>query len=140
MILKSFTVSETVVVDARTNRVSIINISEDYQTASFPFVAGNLTALAMFEREDGDEDQHAGRLEIRCGEGLVLSGSINIDFGGIRRTRAVMEIGTFEVQECDHVHFDLIIGDVSVSRWSVAVRLTEQQPLPVQSGDLPPAD
>ncbi|QCB54273.1 hypothetical protein E5675_07385 [Sphingopyxis sp. PAMC25046] len=125
MFLKVFTVAETVVVDARTNRASIVNVSEEYQTPSFPFIAGNLTAVVMIEREDNDDDEKAAKLEIRCGNELTLQGSFAIQFSGLVRTRAIIEIGNFTVNECEQIHFDIMIDDERFARWTVGVRVVE---------------
>jgi len=135
MFLRAFVVGESIIVDARTNRASMINLCEEFQAPSVPFIAANLTAMAMFDREEGDEnDEQVARFEIRTGDDLLVQASVPVQFSGLQRTRAVIEIGAFEVPRFADLNFDFVIEDKRVARWTVIVREdSSAQPIEVSA-------
>src|ERR1019366_5438378 len=55
--LEYFIVAESLAIDAQTNRVSIFNVLEDVQTPFFPVNIQNVTAIAVWNADPGDEHQ-----------------------------------------------------------------------------------
>lgn len=116
-----FTVADNVLIDARSNRPSIINICDEIHSSQFPFATHGMTIVAGLELESDENPEKNCRLEIFCGDSMILQGSVPVDFAGLRRTRAMVEINAIPVPEKADLHFRFFDEDNHIATWAIEI-------------------
>ena len=84
--------AEGVVVDRRTNNVSIFNIMEEINSVGFPLLINKLYAVSLINREANDEDTTEAHFEFKLDDKVLLNANTSINFQNRQKTRAVLEV------------------------------------------------
>jgi len=88
-----FACADQVVVDARTNRASLLNLIDELTAPDFPAAHPFLNVFALIGRTSREKEKTSGRLDLSIGsQTKLLSTPIEIDFQGKPRARAVITI------------------------------------------------
>lgn len=117
-----FAVADNVIIDARSNRHSIINICDEIHSSQFPFATHKLTVIAGLELEQAESPEKNCRLDIACGNDLIMQGSVPVDFAGLSRSRAMVEINAIPVPTNADLHFRFFDGDDCIATWDIDIR------------------
>jgi len=84
--------AEGVVVDRRTNNVSIFNMMEEINSMGFPLLINKLYAVCLINREANDEDTTEANFEFKLDNKVLLNANTSINFQNRQKTRAVLEV------------------------------------------------
>ena len=84
--------AEGVVVDRRTNNVSIFNIMEEINSVGFPLLINKLYAVSLINREANDEDTTEAHFEFKLDDKVLLNANTSINFQNRQKTRSVLEV------------------------------------------------
>ena len=84
--------AEGVVVDRRTNNVSIFNMMEEINSVGFPLLINKLYAVCLINREANDEDTTEANFEFKLDNKVLLNANTSINFQNRQKTRSVLEV------------------------------------------------
>ena len=84
--------AEGVVVDRRTNNVSIFNMMEEINSVGFPLLINKLYAVCLINREANDEDTTEAHFEFKLDDKVLLNANTSINFQNRQKTRSVLEV------------------------------------------------
>jgi hypothetical protein len=87
-----------VVIDVKTNNVSVFNIMEDIAPASFPIILVELTVLNVLERDSGDPETVKCALRISMGSEILFEQALDVDFQGKPRHRSVIALAGLPIR------------------------------------------
>jgi len=120
MKLLFFACADTAIVDARNNRVSLVNLIEELNAPTFPAVHPYLNIFALLEREPNEKAKAIGKLKLSFGDQTLVSTNIDIDFQGQLRTRVVAMMQGVVFEKPGRLLIELRVGN-RVGRWVVPV-------------------
>jgi hypothetical protein len=116
--------AQSVVVDVRSNNVSVFNILEDVAAPAFPILLKQSALLFMLDRAEGDAAQHDVTIRISSG-GQDNTLPMQVDFGEKSRTRAIAIVDGIPVHAPGQLTFTLRVGDTDIADWRVSVKQVE---------------
>ena len=125
---KSIVVCETCIVDAHTNNISIINLFEDITAFGFPIVIPQITISVWIEREDGEVDESIPiDLRIKINDKELFSRPFKAEFKGKRRTRLLISLQRFIIEEAGLLEFIAFQDNREVLKASINVTSPPQK-------------
>ena len=110
MIIKYFIVAESVLHDARSNSISAVNILEELLAFSFPIAIPKLSVIAALERSSDEPEKPECRVKCTFNGAEVFNNSIEVDFQGLLRTRAILDFQGLPVLEAGQLEFSINSG------------------------------
>jgi len=107
--------AQGVVRDAETGGISIYNIFEGIQVASFPFFIQQMDIFGLFTRIPEDDAQYDVSFRVALGDTELVTGNLLLDFGNKFRNRAVLHIQGLIVPQPGQMtvsaqHADTLLG------------------------------
>ena len=84
--------ADGIVIDRRTNNVSLFNVVEEINSVGFPLLVNKLYAICLIHREIHDEDMTDAHFEFKLENKVLLRANTNITFQQKQRTRVVLEV------------------------------------------------
>lgn len=84
--------ADGIVIDRRTNNVSLFNVVEEINSVGFPLLINKLYAICLMNREVHDEDMTDAHFEFKLDNKVLLKAKTNINFQQKHRTRVVLEV------------------------------------------------
>lgn len=88
-----------IVRDTQTNNISVFNILEQINFASFPGAIADFFILSVIERESGDPEVLTGKLCIKIGEISILEQDVEYNFQNKNRTRLIVGLGGLPIPQ-----------------------------------------
>ena len=115
--------ADRILVDSRTNQVSIIDVYEKIVVTSFPVTVARMTFLFYISR-DLDEQSFIN-LDLRCklDETEILNTAIEVNFKETLTNRVVAEIVGLKIPKHGTLTGNLYLGDVSIGSLELPVEL-----------------
>lgn len=111
-----------VVIDSRSNNVSVFNILEEISPVNFPAFLPEVAVLNFLERDSLD-DQSIVNLTLRLsigGESLFQQ-VLSVNFQDKLRNRTVINIGGLPIPRPGKLDFSIIIDDVVLDQYEIVV-------------------
>lgn len=93
----SIVIADSVIRDAVSNRVSIINVHEAFNASAFPFVLPRFTVFAIIERDQADVEVSMCRVHITLNGETLFDQQVEVSFAGATLSRVVLEFQGFFV-------------------------------------------
>jgi hypothetical protein len=90
-----FLCAQTIIRDAETNNLSLINLLEDITTETLPALLPNFGVLITFERDSGDAPILTGTLNITLNDEPIFDHGLTVNFLELSRTRQMINISSF---------------------------------------------
>ncbi|HNY50593.1 MAG TPA: hypothetical protein PLV50_01385 [Smithella sp.] len=84
--------ADGIVIDRRTNNVSLFNVVEEINSVGFPLLINKLYAICLMNREVHDEDMTDAHFEFKLDNKVLLKANTSINFQQKQRTRVVLEV------------------------------------------------
>lgn len=79
-----------IIIDRNDNKISIIDLIENFAAVKFPVIFHQLYFLWTLEREKDDASDHVGKICIRLNGEIIGQFDVKIDFQNSRNTRALL--------------------------------------------------
>jgi hypothetical protein len=117
--------AESVVRDAETNSISVFNILEDISSAAFPVALPKLSVLFILERDLSDPEQATCLITLRMGNHPIGQATIEGDFEGKLRTRAILVAQGVVISEPGILTIDVVVNETVVGSWDIRARESE---------------
>ena len=105
-----------IIVDARTNQVSIIDVFEGLKAQSFPIVIPNMMFLFQLRRDIDDESEN--KLSIQCliDNQEIIKASVNIDFNEGKTTRTIIGFDGFVIPSAGELTIKLMKNESELGK------------------------
>lgn len=113
--------AESTLLDANTNKVSLINIFDELTSPQFPFLIPNFSVLAVTKREDGEEDQGSCTIKISLDEQIILDAPVLINYQGTAMHRAIMGLHGLVVSGPGILKVQLLYEETKIGEWLIPV-------------------
>jgi len=116
------TCSESCIVDAITNRISIVNVFEDLRAVSFPLIVAQVYTLAVLRKEQGDPDQADGAVAFTLGGHEMWQMPVKVDFQTKPVTRAIAHVQGLSIPGPGLLKVAFKVEGVELGAWHVNVQ------------------
>lgn len=133
--LKLLLCAEGVVVDQRTNSVSVFAIVDEIMPQALPVILTRFVVLVILEREEGDPDGCDSTLILRLNDEIVFEQEMELDFQGKRRVRHMIHFGGVPIENPGTLIASLRLGDREVGKWDITVKPPKKPVLEEETGD-----
>jgi hypothetical protein len=121
--LEYFLVAEDVSIDQTTNRISVFNIFEEFQTGGFPLLVSKCVAVALWEKESSDEGRDF-QTSLRVTAPNDQHYRVDTNFRLVNeRHRIVNRIRGIPISAVGEVRFELLLNGEHKASHTIAVRL-----------------
>lgn len=97
-----------VIIDARTNQLSIIDVFEGFKSQSFPVVIPNIAFLFYLQKDSGESDRHEMTLKCSIDNKRTLEVPVAVDFQQSNATRAILGIEGFVLSKAGEMKIELL--------------------------------
>lgn len=97
-----------VIIDARTNQLSIIDVFEGFKSQSFPVVIPNIAFLFYLQKDGEESDRHEMTLKYSIDDKMALEVPIGVDFQQSNTTRAILGIEGFVLSKAGEMKIELL--------------------------------
>jgi hypothetical protein len=114
--------SESCIVDAITNRISIVNVFEDLRAVSFPLIVAQVYTLAVLRKEQGDPDQSDGTVAFTLGGYDMWQMPVRVDFQTKPVTRAIAHVQGLPIPGPGLLKVAFKVQGVELGAWHVNVQ------------------
>ena len=120
-------IAQNVIIDQRTNTLSIINLLQDVLVSTFPSGIPLIDYLCMFEKEDGEPEIVKGLELIVCNDDEeILKLGFDIDFKGKRRSRIIINMSGLSIKKQGSLDFTLKSGESILASNKIPVSLKSE--------------
>ncbi len=118
---KVFLCADSAVIDARSNSVSLFQIIEQVNAASFPTILPRVTVFSLLLREATDPSDVQLQLQVHCGNQQIFSGPMTANFAQRLQAKSVVEMHGFVVPTPATLRFVLRNGENIIGSWEIPV-------------------
>jgi hypothetical protein len=119
---KTVIITETVIRDQQTNRMSLINIFEQFRSPGYPLLISRFTVFAIILRDTLEDPQAAqGRLSIRLDEEVLFEQQIEINFQNVLINRNVLQFQGFVLPRPGRLVVSVAVGDQFADSYPISV-------------------
>lgn len=119
-------VADHIVVDERTNRVSVFNILEQIQSSTFPMVIPQTTIFFYLERQPDEPSTIEATVVISLNETELTRSPIALQFEDAVRHRATVQLRGLLVPRPGNLTIAMVEGTAMVGSWTILVEAPEQ--------------
>lgn len=124
-----------ILLDARSNRISVINVLDELVSPGFPVIIPKLSLCFVLARGQGDPDEVQLSIRATLGEAELMQGPVPCNFQSAPNTRLYMNFHGFAVSGPGELRFSLRMpGGQELGAWSLEVTQAE---LPKPQMELP---
>jgi hypothetical protein len=115
-----FACADSCIVDARTNRSSLIYLAEEFSANNFPAVHPYLEIFTLVQRGQNDPMKIVGKLTLSLDEQILISTNVDFDFQDKTRCRNIATIQGIVFEKPGTLRAEMRFGKV-ISTWSTPV-------------------
>jgi len=119
--LKLFLCAEGVIVDQRSNNVSVFTILEEVTPEELPIVLAQFVVLAILERDEGDPEKCDCTLALSLNDEGMFEQDMVVDFQSKRRVRQMLHFGGVAIEKPGTLTASLELGGEEVGEWRITV-------------------
>lgn len=119
-------ISESFSLDVTSGRVSLFHLIDRIPVVSTPFVIPVLNFIALFEQEDGDEDQVPFDLETSINGNVIAAFKQHVYFhDGQKLNRNLSQLQGAIIPEPGILSFRAVVGGEVLGYWNVIIEKSE---------------
>jgi len=120
--LKLVLCAESVIRDAETNNISVVNILEELGASAFPVVIPKLSTLFLLERTEDDPQQIDGTVIFVLDGEEIGRAAIQGDFEDKLRNRLILVAQGVGLGRPGTLSVTLVLNDRMMGAWNIIVR------------------
>jgi|SRR5215471_6178633 len=115
-------IAETVIHDRNTNRMSLININEQFRSPGYPLLIARFTVFSIIERDNMTDPQDAeARIRIRLDEEVIFEQQIEVNFENSLLNRNVLQFQGFVVPHPGNLIASVQIADQILDSYRISI-------------------
>jgi hypothetical protein len=107
--------------DARTNNVSVYSILEQVTPAGFPAFIPEVEALAVWQKEAGDDGPIPLTFRVMNNQHQLESLGLTVAFGAAPRHRSMVGLTGLIIREPGELRFEFLRDDQVIASYTVAI-------------------
>jgi hypothetical protein len=125
-----------IIVDAKTNQISIIDLYEKLQTTGFPVAISKLGLLFYVSRQESAPVKCTPTLTCKCAGEEILTTALHVDFNGGDVARVVVTLDNLKIPKPGLMTASLSLDGNDWGQLDLEVQVAESDPNPhvVRSG------
>ncbi|WP_156309717.1 hypothetical protein [Novosphingobium sp. AAP93] len=108
--------------DANTNRVSLINIHDELSSPQFPFLIPLFSVLAITKKEDGEDDEGSCAIRVSLGDQTVLDAPILVNYQGADIHRSMLGLHGLVITGPGTLKVQLLHNEAEIGEWQISVK------------------
>jgi hypothetical protein len=139
MKLLLITCCDSCFIDAITNRVSIVNVMEGFQSISFPIMVPQLTMVTFLERQASEPPQVSGHAEMTLDGSRIVLLNIDLNFQNKLVTRAIGLIQGIPIAGPGQLKAAFTVQGVELGAWYMNVTQLPSPTSATTTSGTPPA-
>jgi hypothetical protein len=112
--------AETVIRDAITNLISVINIQEQFYPVGYPLLIPSFVVLVIFERDQTDPPDIRARLAIRLDNEVVIEQDVAVNFGHALMNRSVIRLQSMVIEHAGSITARVTVQDQSLDSYLIS--------------------
>ena len=116
------TCAESTLLDANTNRVSLINIYDELVSPQFPFLIPLFSVLAITEKVDGEQDEGFCTIRISLGSQTILDAPVLVNYQGSDIHRSMLGLRGLVIAEPGVLRVQLLHNEEEIGVWQIPVK------------------
>ena len=124
--LNLFLCAEGVIVDQRSNSVSVFTILEEVTPQELPIVLTQFVVLAILERDEGDPGKCDCTLALSLNDEGIFEQHMEVDFQGKLRLRQMVHFGGVPIEKPGTLTASLELGGEEIGEWRIIVNLPKK--------------
>jgi len=113
--------ADGLVIDRRTNHISLFNIIEEVNSVGFPLLINKLFAICLIHREVNDEDATEGYFEFKLDKNVILKTNTAINFQSKQKTRVVLEVSGLIIPVAGTLKVSLVKDGEAIACSEIAI-------------------
>ena len=113
--------AESTLLDANTNRVSLINILDGIRSPQFPILIPVLSVLAITQKDDGEDDDVTCVIKISLGDKIIFENPTDVNYQGAKMHRIMAAIQGLIVPDSGVMTIELLFNDEKVGSCEICV-------------------
>lgn len=117
--------AESALLDANTNRVSLINIHDELSSPQFPFLIPLFSVLAVTKRENDEEDECSCSIRISLGEQTILDAPVLVNYQGGDIHRSIVGLHGLVITGPGTLRIQLLHNALEIGEWQIPVKQLE---------------
>ena len=114
--------AELTLLDANSNRVSLINIYEELSSAQFPFLIPYFSVLAITKKEDGEEDEGSCAIKVSLGDEAVLETDVLVHYEGGEIHRSIISLQGLVITSPGTLKLQLLHNSSEIGYFDILVK------------------
>lgn len=117
--------AESTLLDANSNRVSLINIHDALSSPQFPFLIPSFSVLAVTRKEDGEGDELTCSIRISLGDQTVLDTPVLVNYDGSDIHRSIIGLHGIVITVPGILRIQLLFNDSEIGGCEIPVNQLE---------------
>lgn len=114
--------AESTLLDANTNRVSLINIHDELSSPQFPFLVPLFSVLAVTKNEGGEADEGSCTIRISLGDQTVLDAPVLVNYQGGDIHRSMLGLHGLVITGPGMLRVQLLHNEAEIGEWQIPVK------------------
>ncbi|MHB1355085.1 MAG: hypothetical protein ACYCZF_03800 [Anaerolineae bacterium] len=119
-----------IVIDARSNNVSVFSIIEELTPSAFPGWFPEITILSILEREETDPNEIECQIDVTIGANSLLSSPTSLNFQDKYRIRSVLTINGLPLSQPGKLIFAISYNKTILNSYVINIKATETEIIP----------
>ena len=114
--------AESTLLDANSNRVSLINVHDELASPQFPFLLPLFSVLAVTKKDNNDEDEGSCTVRISLGDQTVLDAPVLVNYQGGEIHRSILGLHGLVIAGPGTLKVQLLHEEAEIGLWEIPVK------------------
>jgi len=114
--------AETTLLDANSNRVSLINIHDELSSPQFPFLIPLFSVLAITKKEPGVENEGSCKIKISLEHQTLIDAPILVNYQGGDVHRSMLSLHGLVITGPGTLKVQLLHNEAEIGEWLIPVK------------------
>jgi hypothetical protein len=121
IVIRLFAAAGNVIIDQRTNTMTLVSLFENIEFQSFPILIPQLFVAALVERAEGDPEKFVLKLRGSFKEVELFNQELEAQFQGKLLHRLIAGIGQLVIPEPGQIKFEISRDGSVLACWAINV-------------------
>lgn len=114
--------AESTLLDANSNRVSLINVYDEISSPQFPFLTPLFSVLAVTQKDDDEEDECSCNVRISLDDNEIFVAPVLINYQGTELHRTIIGLQGLVISGPGTLKIQLLFDGAEIGDWNIPVK------------------
>lgn len=114
--------AESTLLDANTNRVSLINVHDEIGSPQFPFLIPIFSVLAITKKDEGEDDEGTCSIKISLDDQIILDAPVLVNYQGGEIHRSMLGLQGLVITGPGILKVILLHENVEIGEWQIPIK------------------